>query len=221
MANNKAGGYISRIKFNNGEQIDIAANDIVVFVGPNNAGKSQSLKDIYTLSEKSVPGVVVSDISTTKYPSSIASVLSKISIGRNEGDYTSYTVLGHHMTFSKHTDKEFQDENYFGNFCKLFVADLDTSARLTICKPPQNIRRNESKKHPIHYAAFDGKYRKWLSQNFKKAFGIELTPNTQYGATIPLCIGEPIQLSNEYEDEQSRLEEYAKILETYKKFFMM
>ena len=47
MTNEKAGGYISQLKFNNGETLDISANDIVVFVGPNNAGKSQSLKDIY------------------------------------------------------------------------------------------------------------------------------------------------------------------------------
>ena len=39
-------GYISRLQFNNGESLDVKQDDIVVFVGPNNAGKSQSLKDI-------------------------------------------------------------------------------------------------------------------------------------------------------------------------------
>lgn len=48
----KVGGYISKLQFNTGETLDIKQNDIVVFVGPNNAGKSQSLKDIYTLSSK-------------------------------------------------------------------------------------------------------------------------------------------------------------------------
>lgn len=52
MVTEKAGGYISRLEFNTGESLDIKQNDIVVFVGPNNAGKSQSLKDIYTLSSK-------------------------------------------------------------------------------------------------------------------------------------------------------------------------
>lgn len=45
----KMGGYISKLVFNNGLEISIKENDIVVFVGPNNAGKSQSLKDIYEL----------------------------------------------------------------------------------------------------------------------------------------------------------------------------
>ena len=45
----KVGGYISEICFNNGQTVSINPNDIVIFVGPNNAGKSQSLKDINEL----------------------------------------------------------------------------------------------------------------------------------------------------------------------------
>mgnify|MGYP003444027752 CR=1 FL=1 len=51
----KIGGYVSKIIFNNGTQINLKEDDIIVFVGPNNAGKSQSLKDIYTLCEKNMP----------------------------------------------------------------------------------------------------------------------------------------------------------------------
>lgn len=216
MANDKVGGYISQIEFNNGEKIDIAQNDIVVFVGPNNAGKSQSLKDIYVLSEKKVPSVVISDVLIKKANWPISTVLSELSAGSNHGSYISYNVLGHDMNIWDYTDRNFPSEKYFGSYRNLFVANLDTSARLTICKPPQNIRRNGNKSHPIHYASFDSRYRKWLSENFKKAFGIEITPNTQFGSQIPLCIGEPVVLNGEYEDEQSRQEEYAKILETYK-----
>lgn len=52
MASEKTGGYISKITLNNGDSLPIQENDIVVFVGPNNAGKSQSLKDIYALSKE-------------------------------------------------------------------------------------------------------------------------------------------------------------------------
>lgn len=62
MTSEKAGGYISQLKFNNGETLDISANDIVVFVGPNNAGKSQSLKDIYAFREKSSNCCCIRDI---------------------------------------------------------------------------------------------------------------------------------------------------------------
>ncbi len=37
---NKCGGYISELILNAGSSININQNDIVVFVGPNNVGKS-------------------------------------------------------------------------------------------------------------------------------------------------------------------------------------
>lgn len=216
MSSTKYGGYISKIIFNNGEQLNIAENDIVIFVGPNNAGKSQSLKDIYQLSFKSLPTVVISKVEIKKYNSPISNILKKIASPQEHGTYTSYSVLGKSMTIFAQTDRDFPKDQYFGDFRDLFVANLDTSARLTICNPPQNIRRDAPKTHPIHYAAFDSKYRKWLSDNFKMAFQIELTPNTQYGSIIPLCIGQPVHLGDEFEDEQARLEKYAEVLSSYK-----
>lgn len=215
MSEEKAGGFISQIQFNNGQGLDISKNDIIVFVGPNNAGKSQALKDIYALSDKKVPSVVVSDVKITKSSAPISSVLSSVSKGYHHGDYVSYNVFGRSMYLWDYTDKNFPKSPYFENYRDLFVVDLNTSARLTICSAPQNIRRDENKSHPIHYAAFDGKYRKWLSDNFKKAFGQDLTPNTQYGAAIPLCIGKTVLLDGNYDDEITRQEEVAKILETY------
>lgn len=37
----KNGGYISKLYLNNGKEVDIKENDIVLFVGPNNAGKAR------------------------------------------------------------------------------------------------------------------------------------------------------------------------------------
>lgn len=42
------GIYVSEIEFNDGSKVeDIGTDDIIVFVGANNVGKSQTLKDIY------------------------------------------------------------------------------------------------------------------------------------------------------------------------------
>ena len=57
--NQSPGGYINNIKFNNGEQLKINKNDIIIFVGPNNAGKSQTLRDIASLYENSHSNVIV------------------------------------------------------------------------------------------------------------------------------------------------------------------
>ena len=216
MSLEEIGGYISKIKFNNGEYLNINQNDIVIFVGPNNAGKSQSLKDIYALSSKKSTTIVISDIEITKNKVSPLPLLKSLSKGNDNGAYTTYTVLGHGINYLKdNSDISFFNDSYYGYFRDLFIVNLNTEARLNICTPPININRSASKQHPIHYAAFDSKYRIWLSDNFKKAFGIEVTPNTQNGGTIPLCIGKPVKLDADFEDEQQRLEKYASILDGY------
>lgn len=37
---------LEKMVFNEGTEIELSPTDIVVFVGPNNMGKSQSLRDI-------------------------------------------------------------------------------------------------------------------------------------------------------------------------------
>lgn len=217
MADTKAGGYISKIKFNIGEELEINKNDIVVFVGPNNAGKSQALKDIFQLSSKTQPGIVVADTTVTKYTAPVLPLLVKIATVNSQSNSINCQFLERSMSFPGDIERFFADVPALGNFRDIFVAYLDTSARLTICWPPQSIRRDAVRTHPIHYAAYDPQYRKWLSDNFKKAFNSEVIPHTQFGAAVPLCIGEPVNFEDKgFEDEQARQEAYAAILDTYK-----
>lgn len=212
-----AGGYVSKLVFNNGESVDIKQDDIVLFVGPNNSGKSQSLKDIYALSLSEAKRVVISAAEFSKYPGSVTELLKRVSVEVEHGSQTGYHYFNGLMYVDLNTDEWYinQYPNHQG-FRDLFVANLDTEKRLSTCTPPNTITRNAVKQHPIHYAAFDSDYRKWLSTNFKKAFGVEITPNILNGATIPLCIGQPVKLDTvEYDDEQSRQEAYAEVLDTY------
>lgn len=58
---------LSEIDFNDDTKIDrINKNDIVIFVGPNNVGKSQTLKDIYNgLADK--PSMILKRIRPYKW----------------------------------------------------------------------------------------------------------------------------------------------------------
>lgn len=216
MPDSKAGGYISQVQFKNGVSIGLLQNDIVVFVGPNNAGKSQCLKDIYTLAQGKQNNIVLSDIIITKYDGSIKSLLRELTSSFQKVNTDVYTVLNHQFIANDKADQNFIQGKNFGSYTDLFISQLDTSARLNICNAVNGIARSQPKQNPIHYAAYDSKFRKWLSDNFKKAFNTEIIPNTQYGSAIPLCIGKSVKLPDIYEDEQSRQEAYAEILATYK-----
>lgn len=216
MPDSKAGGYISQVRFKNGEIVELLRDDIVVFVGPNNAGKSQCLRDIYDLAKGKENGIVVSDVVITKYDAPLEMLLNTIARPQKERGGCYYHLLNHTVWLNSHTEREFRTSEKFNDWTNVFITQLDTSARLTICDAAENITRSDPKRHPIHYAAFDSKYREWLSDNFKKAFNIELTPNILYGARIPLCMGEPVKFEDAFEDEQSRLEKYAEILASCK-----
>lgn len=217
LCQDKVGGYVSELQFNNGNRLELKADDIVLFVGPNNVGKSQALRDIYSLCEGKNCGIVVKQAVINKYNGSVRDVLEKISVGRVERGFMAYDFFGKQYSFMDNHDIFYQREKTFGRFCSLFVANLDTMARLSICQPPANIERDEAKKHPIHFAAFDSEYRKELSDYFEKAFGEALIPNALFGSVIPLCIGKQVCFDKKFNDEQERVEEYATVLKKYKK----
>ncbi|MBQ8620659.1 MAG: AAA family ATPase, partial [Clostridia bacterium] len=212
----KASGYISQLQFNNGQTINVEKDDIVVFVGPNNAGKSQSLKDIYALAKEKTPTTVISDLKTTKQQGSVLAILESIAPAKVSGTTRFYDLHNDQVGYGPHLEDFFFSNSYFGSMRPAMIANLDTAARLNICRPPQAISQSDPKKHPIHYAAFEGKYRRWLSDSFRKAFDEDLIPNTMFGATVPLCMGKPVILDGDYEDEQARQEAYRSILAEYK-----
>ncbi|SDG41961.1 Predicted ATPase [Selenomonas sp. WCT3] len=211
---NNYGGYISKIIFNNGTELEVEENDIVIFVGPNNAGKSQSLKDIYELCDAKKNTVVVNDIEISIQNGDVKELLESVSKVSDCGLSKNYSGFGFNV--NTYSIPDFSSEKHFGSVRPLFVAYLDTLQRLVISNPAPLTNRHEIKTSPIHYAAFNHEYRKWLSDNFKQAFDRELIPYTLNGGNIPLCIGEAVNLSGDYLDEQERQEAYAAVLDTYK-----
>lgn len=215
MDENRAGGYVNKLIFNNDYELNINCNDIVVFVGPNNVGKSRALRDISTISAQPFPGIIIKDLEIKKYGGSVSNLLNEVATSSRSGLADIYDTVNGRFSVYSTTDNDFFNNQYFGSFNKLFISHIETAKRLLGCGPADAIARHAAKTHPIHYAAFDSNYRKDLSAKFKKAFDCDLIPNTQFGGKIPLCMGSPVKLCDEYEDEQDRQEKYADILAQY------
>lgn len=112
--------YISKLIFNDNEELNVNQNDIVVFVGPNNAGKSQSLKDIYELCDSKKPSTVISDIEIYKPTDSLIDYVTSISNVQDHGNYKTYQGLNY--SFNSVNDRD----NRFGNAQNIFVSYLNT-----------------------------------------------------------------------------------------------
>ena len=208
--------YISRLVFNNGESLSVEPGSIVVFVGPNNAGKSQALRDIYSCSKDDYSGIVISGLDLEKSQGLLSEKLESfpmIQMHKSSG-YTDYYYLGTTMTMYPGDDDSFQNKKHFGRFIDFFIANLDTRNRLNICQPAENIDRHDPKKSPIQYAALNSKLRDWLSDCFRKAFNTGIIPNGLQGKWIPLCMGDSIVVEPS-SDGQKVVDEYTKRLGSY------
>ncbi|MDP4121232.1 MAG: AAA family ATPase [Bacillota bacterium] len=211
----KAGGYISEITFNNGKSIPIKQNEILVFVGPNNVGKSQALKDIYTLCEAEQPTIIIKNIKVIKSNIGLVyDLLNQITQANKRTDRIEYR--GYRFNFDSKVLELSHEFSTFNSEREVFVTYLDTEQRLLICNPADAIIRDEPKRHPIHYVAYDQKCRKNLSENFKRAFGKSIYPNLLYGKIIPLVFGDRVNIINSLEDSTEYVQEYGEMLLKYK-----
>lgn len=190
--------HISKFEFFNGISLDIKKGDIVVFTGPNNAGKTQCLRDIENFCKygnKSRESVVIKSLELQKHDAyRLEDHLKSISeIQENCMGSDEYWALGSHEDIDG-VKKGFNTPNMLGDSYPFFVSTLNTATRLSLCdrdgKKPDTGRRYTE---PLQYMVHDKPYTNRLSDYFYKAFGCHLVPDSVSDEkATSLRIGDPI-----------------------------
>lgn len=209
---------ITKLKFNNGAEENIAPNDIVVFVGPNNVGKSRSLMDIYKAFSNPTENIVIKDIEFEfENLGEIENFISSVSFHKKHNNgCISYTGYGYsiHENIIKATK---QGEKMEDNLVPFFISQLGTKTKLEQCKPVAVINRGEVKTHPLHYIAQESVYREKVSNNFEKAFGKKLQIEKYSTKENFLRIGDTIRINDAGDEVDNNMDKYEKIMDTYPK----
>lgn len=208
---------VSKIIFNNGKEITLSSNDIVVFVGPNNAGKSRTLKDIYNSFSNNTDNIIVNDIEIDiQNPEDFIDTISRSSYQKTVNGRTSYK--GYTYDFDNYDIDRFGKEaKIHRKLVPFFVSDIDTNLRLNQCQPTDIIDRDEPKKHPLHYIANDERYRNLISDNFDKAFGKKLQIEKYNTKKNYLRIGDIININAALPTVDANMERYERIMSSYPK----
>ncbi|MBA3573174.1 MAG: ATP-binding protein, partial [Pyrinomonadaceae bacterium] len=187
---------ISQLTFSDWTEVVISQNDIVLVVGPNNAGKSAALRAIrdklQNASNKSpvVQSVLVQRTGTLgEFTAWLLSwtVLQTESAPENPV----YQALGHAINLSLAKSEWQRGDSVLGVLARWFCHLLSADERLQICNPPGNISlARDCPNHPIHLLLRDDKLELRLSAKFRKAFGVDLVVHRNAGSQVPLHVGD-------------------------------
>lgn len=178
---------ISKIKFSSEQQLELQPHDKIVLVGPNNSGKSQTLREILRCITKNASErlVVVSDVDIEKQGN--ADDL-KAFLDENgefvEGQYR-YKDWALH---APHTHL-WNSEGLIHGMDAGFVKNIDANDRLKICAKQSSIAPGEQKSKPQHILYDDEALMKKISGLFRKAFGKDLMFDFRGGSVLPIHVG--------------------------------
>lgn len=188
--------WIETLEFKNKLIVNLKKDSIVVFVGPNNSGKSRTLKEISQIAKgPKINNVIIESIKILAQGEA-AEFLAGIESRKKNNTYV-YHESGPHSGMDAHSLEEHWNNLVKGNqsssmgISNFFVKSMDTSKRLNLITPPENIDFiNETKTHPIHVLKEDSEKELQFSKYFKEAFGDDVIVNHGAGKKIPLHVGE-------------------------------
>ncbi|MCR6639720.1 MAG: ATP-binding protein [Sporocytophaga sp.] len=209
--------WISEVIFSDDTKVTIEKNDIIVLVGPNNAGKSASLKEAASLLQtKNRKGKVLKDITIEKdgdnneLISFLETFSKKEFTGNPLPSYQGYKFNIYEQNAKNHWSSY---KNGLADLIHIFVHTLTTEERLKAANPPSSIKiTSQAPQHPIYFLQKNDRLEKQFSDYFKQAFGTELIVHRNAGNEVPLYVGaKPTPLAGEDRVSEGYLKELEKL----------
>ncbi len=202
----------STITFSDGTTLSLEEDDIVVFVGPNNAGKSAALKELEIWASRSQKGVVVSSATMKRVggANDLKVFLEKNAQKTLSGNgKISYGGIGYSV--SESLISYFENDTDRSHVSSFFTKRLTTESRIIDSGAAPGIALfHNPPTHPIHTLLMDEELSADISEKFRHAFGEDLTPFRAGGSSYPLYVGNR-PTPKEGKDELSR--EFVEILQ--------
>lgn len=128
---------ISKIKFNNGSEFNLNDDDIIIFVGANNVGKSRALKDIKAdIIGENVNKVIVNEVEykVSNFTEDSMKLYFQNNFTQNsDGHYSFEYERGHTCGYYEQNFKDINSNKEY--FYKVLFCFLSTENRLSMTSP--------------------------------------------------------------------------------------
>lgn len=179
------------VTFSDGQTLAFEPDEIVVFVGPNNAGKSAALRELQNFMSKSAVQNVIAGAKIKKVGNeeSFRIYLEKHSQKLNVSRNLSYAGIGYNINHAHLS--WFDNPNDRHPVSQFFSGRISTESRLTDSDPAGSVALfRDAPSHPIHVLLMNNIVAKKVSDLFRRAFGRDLTVLRAGGSYFPLYVGE-------------------------------
>ncbi len=180
--------FVSSIKFNDGTELSLDQNSIVVFTGANNSGKSQVLRDIENqIKNPQSLSIIAENLNITR----VGNLDDKFILAHRRSDEQGNIWIGNNGAPLSQWQSNWSSSSLY-NLSALFVGRLDTKERLTVSesKPLFGISPHEVR-NSLHTVYEDNEKEALISRFFFEAFGEKLVVNRRAGQLVSLHVGNP------------------------------
>jgi len=174
------------LTFSDGTTITLDPKDVVVFVGPNNAGKSVALRELENHIGPRKRGKVIKAVKIQKH----GAIDDLIGFLEQHSDINAESIAGFRFNL-RMADVGVQWQQMDSTIRRVFCTRIATENRITDSDPQKSIEvSKQPPTHPIHLLYSDDRLAERLSGYFRRGFGEDLIILYGGGSVAPLLTGQ-------------------------------
>ncbi|GGD71015.1 ATP-dependent nuclease [Lacimicrobium alkaliphilum] len=180
---------LAEVTFSGGDKVELSENEKIILVGPNNSGKSQSLREIVQICQSGNADqcLVVKDLKLNKNGSSkeLLEYLKKnADLINDQFQMSDYLIHRSHVPF-------WDNNPYLINGLHAgSIKNIAANDRLNICNQQNSLSPGQHKTKPQHILYDDEGLMKRVSDLFRKAFSKDLMFDFRGGSKLPIHVGQ-------------------------------
>ena len=180
------------ITFSDGTTIELDPADVVVLVGPNNAGKSLALRELEDHIGQTLEAIVVKSVKqlVAGTPEDFDKFVRRHVQIKTQGTAWVLSAPGLSLPMPDLNLQAYWPQ-HVSMFRSLFCLRIPTETRITDSNPAPAIAvLDEPVSHPIHMLYKDDQLENRMSEYFRRAFGEDLILYRVGGSKFPLLVGD-------------------------------
>lgn len=179
---------ISKLVFSGGNSFALSPNEKIILVGPNNSGKSQSLREILATSMKGKKErtIVIAELELSK----TGTIEELRKFLEDEADYVTEVYRYKDWQVPENHIQFWEQPYLIHGLSQGFIKKIAADDRLTICEQQSSIAPTDQKSKPQHVLYDDEALMKRVSGLFRRAFSKDLMFDFRGGSRLPIHVGE-------------------------------